>query len=128
VAVGLIFGLASVALVKVWCDPASGRPYTRAGFGYAAVWTVALAGRMAFAYGSTHWFAGPLAAFSVANHVPDTTYAAAFVLIVLTMTAVRSAGVAIRSHHGGAPLNWGELTEKGMGRRISQRINNTPTS
>jgi hypothetical protein len=123
-AVGLLFGLASIAVVKVSADPATGRPYTKAGWGYAAVWTVALAGRMAFAYGSTHWFTAPLAGFSAAHHVAGTAYAAAFVLMVLTMIAVRSAAVAIRSHHAGAPVDWNELTRKGIGRRITQHTNN----
>jgi hypothetical protein len=119
---GLVFGLASIAVVKVSANPATGRPSTTAGFGYATVWSIALAVRMAFAYGSTHWFAGPLAAFSIAHHVPGTAYAAAFVLMVLAMIAVRSAAVAIRSHHAGAPVDWNELTQKGIGRRISQRL------
>jgi hypothetical protein len=123
--VGLLFGLASIALVKVSAVPASGQPTTQAGFGYAAVWTTALAARMAFAYGSTHWFAGSLAGFSVAHHVPGTAYAAAFVLMVLAMIAVRSAAIAIRSHRAGAPVDWDELTERGIGRRIAQRINNS---
>jgi len=41
VAAGLLFGLASVALVNVEKDPHSGRTVTRAGFPYAAVWSVA---------------------------------------------------------------------------------------
>ena len=123
--VGVVFGLASIALVKVSADPASGRPHTSAGFGYAAVWTVALAGRMAFAYGSTHWFASPLAAFSIAHQVPGAAYAAAFVLMVLAMIAVRSAAIAIRSHHAGAPVDWNDLTQQGIGRRVSQRLATT---
>jgi hypothetical protein len=120
---GLIFGFASIAVVKVSADPATGRPYTTAGWGYAAVWTVALAGRMAFAYGSAHWFTAPLAAFSAANHVPGTAYAAAFVLMVLAMIAVRSTAVALRSYRTGAPVDWNGLSQKGIGRRIAQRIN-----
>jgi hypothetical protein len=126
-AVGLIFGLVSVVVVKVSADPTTGRPYTTAGWGYAAVWTVALAARMAFAYGSTHCFAAPLAAFSAAHHVPGAAYAAAFVLMVVTMIAVRSAAVTIRSHHAGAPVDWNELTQKGIGRRIRERINSSHT-
>jgi hypothetical protein len=120
-AVGLAFGLTSVALVKVEGDPQTGRPVTTAGIGYAAVWSLALAGRMAFAYGSTHWFTAPLAGFSVANHVTGSTYAAAFVLMVLTMIAVRTAAVAIRAHRAGAPVDWTELTQSGITGRISNR-------
>jgi hypothetical protein len=118
-AVGVAFGLVSVALVKVERDPARGRPVTRAGWGYAALWTVALAGRMAFAYGSTHWFTAPLAAFSIANHVPGTAYAAAFVLMVLAMIAVRTIAIVVRSRQAGAPIDWSELTRSGIARRLA---------
>jgi hypothetical protein len=111
---GAAFGLASVALIKVERDPASGQSVTRAGWGYATVWTAALAARLAFAYGSTHWFASPLAAFSVAHHVPGTAYATAFVLMVLSMIAVRTLAVIIRSRRVGASVDWTQLTRKGI--------------
>jgi hypothetical protein len=50
---GILFGLASVSLVKVSKDESTGRVVTTAGWSYAAVWTVALAARMLFAFGST---------------------------------------------------------------------------
>ena len=101
---GLLFGLASVALVKVGKDGETGRAVTTAGWPYAAVWTIALVARMGFAYGSTHWFHAPLAQFSVTNHVAAATYATFFVLMVLTMIIVRTISVIHRAHQQGADL------------------------
>jgi hypothetical protein len=102
---GLLFGLASVALVKVEKDPQSGRAVTKAGWSYAAVWTVALAARMLFAYGSTHWFHSALAQFSITNHINPATYGTFFVLMVLTMITIRTISVIARAQRQGANLN-----------------------
>jgi hypothetical protein len=101
---GVAFGLASIALVRVEKDPGTGRAVTTAGWPYAAVWTVALVARMLFAYGSTHWFQSALAQFSIANHVAAATYGSAFVLMVLTMIVIRTAAVIVRAHKQGADL------------------------
>jgi drug/metabolite transporter (DMT)-like permease len=105
IAAGLLFGLASTALVRVDKDPGTGRAVTTAGFAYAAVWTTALAARLAFAYGSTHWFHTALTHFTTANHINPATYATFFVLMVLTMITVRTISVIHRAHHQHADLN-----------------------
>src|SRR5262245_54550344 len=64
VGAGLVFGLVAVAFIQVRKDPADGRLVTHAGWAYATTWIAALAVRLGFAYGSTHWFASPLDAFS----------------------------------------------------------------
>jgi hypothetical protein len=46
--------------------------------------------------------------FSVQNHVPQNTYAAAFVLMVLTMIVIRTAAPIARGHATGADLKLGE--------------------
>ncbi|WP_344565353.1 hypothetical protein [Streptomyces axinellae] len=108
-AAGLLFGLASVALIQVRRDPADSRLVTVAGWPYAALWTAAMALRMGFAYGSTHWFTHALATFSVQHQVPAATYGTAFVLMVLAMITVRTAGVLIRARLAGATVNSGAL-------------------
>jgi hypothetical protein len=100
---GVVFGLASIPLFAVGKD-GRGRLTTTAGLAYAALWLSALAARLAFAYGSSHWFHGALVSFSVANHVPAATYAAAFVLMALMMVAIRTAAVLVRSRRIGAEL------------------------
>jgi hypothetical protein len=115
VLVGVAFGLASIALVKVERNPVNGKPVTNAGWGYAAVWTAALAGRLAFAYGSTHWFEGSLAGFSMTHHVPGATYGAAFVLMVVAMIAVRTIGIVVRANQAGAPVGFSQALSKAGG-------------
>jgi hypothetical protein len=115
VGAGLLFGLASIALVKVEKDPQSGRAVTKAGFPYAAVWTVALAARMAFAYGSTHWFHSALVHFSMVNHINPVTYGTFFVLMVLTMISIRTITVIARADNQSADLN---VRESRLARRF----------
>jgi hypothetical protein len=114
---GILFGLASVALVKVDKDGETGRAITTAGWPYAAVWTIALAARMAFAYGSTHWFHSELAQFSATNHVAAATYGTAFVLMVLTMIIIRTVSVIHRGHKQGADL---AVSQSRLARRFIQ--------
>jgi hypothetical protein len=82
--VGVLLGLAAHLFVSVGFGPVkgkkgrlagqgtSGRPFSRAGFGYAAFWAVIFAARLAFIYGAYHWFAGPLGQF-LATHQPTST-------------------------------------------------------
>ena len=114
-AAGLLFGLASIALIKIRRDPADGRLVTRAGWPYAAIWTLALALRLGFAYGSTHWFTRQIAGFSAAHHVPSATYGTAFVIMVLTMIIVRTIGVVLRGRAAGASISFSDL-------RITRRL------
>ncbi|MHB6911203.1 hypothetical protein [Streptomyces sp. DB-54] len=112
---GLLFGLASIGLITVRRDEADSRLVTRAGWSYAVLWTVALALRLGFAYGSTHWFTHALATFSRQHRVPAATYGTAFVLMVLAMITVRTAGVIVRARICGATIDLGTL-------RIARRL------
>ena len=114
-AAGLLFGLAAAALIKVRRDDADGRLVTIAGWPYAAVWTLALALRLGFAYGSTHWFTASIASFSAAHHVPSTAYGTAFVIMVLTMIVVRTVAVVLRGRASGASIDFKDL-------RIARRL------
>ncbi|MFE6161356.1 hypothetical protein ACFQ7F_20880 [Streptomyces sp. NPDC056486] len=73
--------------------------------------------RMGFAYGSTHWFTHDLATFSIQHQVPAATYGTAFVLMVLAMITVRTAGVLIRARLAGATVDFGAL---GIARRFAR--------
>src|SRR6516225_2461038 len=114
-AAGLLFGLAAAAQIKVRRDDADGRLVTIAGWPYAAVWTLALALRLGFAYGSTHWFSRQIASFSAAYHVPTATYGTAFVIMVLTMIIARTIGVVLRGRAAGATISFSDL-------RIARRL------
>jgi hypothetical protein len=112
------FGLASVTLIKVRSGPADKRLVT-IGWPYAAVWTVALALRLGFTYGSTHWFTSELASFSLQHHVPGATYGTAFVLMVLAMIIVHTAGVVLRGRAAGASIDVSDL-------RLARRLARCP--
>lgn len=109
VALGIVFGLLSLTMIRVEKDPASHRLVTIAGLSYVALWTVALVARLGFAYGSTHWFKSDLASFSIQHHVPATTYATAFVLWVLLMILIRTIGVVVRAQEVGARIDFSEF-------------------
>jgi hypothetical protein len=112
VALGIVFGLLSLTMIRVEKDPATGRLVTIAGLSYVALWTVALVARLGFAYGSTHWFKSDLASFSVQHQVPASAYATAFVLWVLVMIVIRTLGVVVRARHVGATVDFSEFARR----------------
>jgi len=106
---GLLFGLGAAAFISISKDPADARLTTTAGWPYAATWLAALGLRLAFAYGSSHWFAAALHTFSRAHHVPASTYATAFVLMALTMITTRTIAVLVRGNAAGASIPTGNI-------------------
>ena len=111
-ALGIAFGLASLALIRVETDSQTGRLVTVAGLSYVVLWTVALVARLGFAYGSTHWFRSDLASFSRQHHVAGKTYATAFVLWVALMILIRTVGVLLRAQRVGAKIDFSELRRR----------------
>jgi hypothetical protein len=91
-AVGALLGLAAAALIRVRSRE-DGRVTVTAGWGYAALWTAVIGGRMAFAL----WASGPggrsLGTFSIAHHITAEGWVAFFVLMALAMIVVRTAAV-----------------------------------
>jgi hypothetical protein len=57
---GLLAGVVAASLTHVYRSPTTGKPVSRAGAGYAALWIIVIGGRAAFSYGSVHWFNAPL--------------------------------------------------------------------
>lgn len=75
---------------------ASGRLMMRAGAPYPALWVAVIGGRIAFAYGATHWFSQAIARFSVAHQITGApAWTAAFILMALTMVLTRVAVTAL---------------------------------
>jgi hypothetical protein len=112
ITLGVLFGLLSLALIRVEKDPETGRLVTIAGLAYVALWTVALIARLGFAFGSTHWFKSDLASFSRQHHVPSDTYATAFVLWVGLMILIRTIGVTARGVRAGAKIDFSEFRRR----------------
>src|ERR1700761_3431898 len=70
---GVLVGLAAHLFMSVRFEPVKSRrgvrdrAVSRAGFGYAAFWTVVFAARLAFIYGSEHWFSNSIGRFLVTH-------------------------------------------------------------
>jgi hypothetical protein len=104
-AVGVLFGLAAGALMKVR-RAGGGSLVTVAGPSYAALWIAAIGSRLLFAYGASHWFAPQIAAFSRSAGIDGSAaYTAAFVIMALAMVLTRVAVTAFRAVRltGGIP-------------------------
>lgn len=109
VGVGVLLGLACHLFVSVGLDPATGRKdregraVSRAGLGYAAFWAVIFAARLAFIYGTEHWFSGSLGQFLAAHQLSGAGLGNAMIFMAIAMALTRSAllggrGLAARRH------------------------------
>jgi hypothetical protein len=94
--VGAILGLLAASLMAVDRD-ADGTAWTRAGAAYVLVWIAAAAGRLAFIYGSSHWFSGSLDSWMHVHHVTVAALTDALVLTALAMTTARTLSLLVRS-------------------------------
>jgi membrane protease YdiL (CAAX protease family) len=100
---GLLAGLAAAALMTVYRNPQTGKPVSRAGWPYAIFWTVIVAARTAFSYGSVHWFNAPLVSWGIANHVTVAALTDALIFMAIMMVLVRTAGLRARASRVAAP-------------------------
>jgi hypothetical protein len=94
---GLLLALLAMSQMKVYLSPETGRPVTRAGLAYALVWTVVIGARVAFSYGSEHWFAAPLGRWLVSHHVTGDTLTDALIFMAVAMVLTRVGVLAGRS-------------------------------
>lgn len=97
IAAGILGGLLATTLTHVYRSPQTGRPVTRAGWGYAALWAVVIGLRMAFSYGSQHWFRSQLGNWMVTHHVTSDALTDALLLMAVAMTLARTLFLAGRS-------------------------------
>jgi hypothetical protein len=102
---GIAFGVLAGSLMGVHRDPVDGSLVTKAAAAYAAVWIAVIGGRILFAYGSDHWFAGQIASFSRQHAITGkSAWTAAFVIMAISMvvarlvvTGVKARGIAASS-------------------------------
>ena len=93
----LLVGLAAAALMGVYRSPQTGRPVSRAGAPYAILWTVVVAARAAFSYGSVHWFAHPVVSWAIANQVTLAAITDGLIFMAVAMVLVRTLGLGVRA-------------------------------
>jgi hypothetical protein len=94
---GLLLGLVAAALMKVYRSPRTGKPVSRAGWGYAAVWTAVIGARTAFSYGSANWFGPQLGRWMSANSVTTAAITDSLILMAVTMLLTRTISLGARA-------------------------------
>ena len=100
---GLLVGLAAAALMGVYRSPETGRPVSRAGAPYAALWVIVVGARAAFSYGSVHWFQHPLVSWAIANQVSVAAITDGLIFMAVAMVLVRTIGLGLRASRLPAP-------------------------
>jgi hypothetical protein len=100
-AAGLAIGLAATTLMTVYRSPATHKPVSRAGFGYALLWIVVIGARTAFSYGSVHWFGHQLDTWMTQHAVTSAALTDALLFMAIAMVVTRTAGLALRARHLG---------------------------
>jgi hypothetical protein len=97
VAAGLFCGLVATALIRVYRSPRTGQPASAAGLPYAMVWTVVVAARAAFSYGTAHWFGVQIDQWCLAHQVAGAAITDGLIFMAITMVLVRTTSLATRS-------------------------------
>src|SRR5580692_9930286 len=97
-AAGILLGLTATGLMQVYRSPKTGRPVSRADFGYAILWIIVIGARSAFSYGSAHWFGPQLGTWMTAHHVVSGAITDTLLLMALGMLLTRTLGLAARAH------------------------------
>jgi uncharacterized membrane protein YidH (DUF202 family) len=98
-AAGIILGLLATAFMTIYRSPRTGKPVSRAGLAYGALWTVVIGARAAFSYGSTHWFSTPLTHWMMRNGVTVDAITDALIFMAVAMLLTRTIGMGIRAAH-----------------------------
>jgi hypothetical protein len=84
----------------------SGRLLARAGTAFAAVWVLAIGGRIAFAELATHSWGPAVARFSIAHQITGAdAWRAAFVLMALVMVLTRITALALAAARAPRPTS-----------------------
>ncbi|MDT4947550.1 MAG: hypothetical protein QOJ37_145 [Pseudonocardiales bacterium] len=94
--IGLVLGLVATALMIVYRNPRTARPTSGAGRNYAALWIVVIGARVAFTYGSLHWFNRPLGTWMLEHRVTSNAITDALVFMAVAMMLARTANLAGR--------------------------------
>ncbi|NUP49452.1 MAG: hypothetical protein HOW97_19415 [Catenulispora sp.] len=94
-AAGTLLGLAAAALMRFEDDRATGTVCSRAGAGYAALWTTVIGLRLAFAYGAQHWFPAQVGGWMLRHRVTVDGLTDALLLMAVAMLLGRTGAMAV---------------------------------
>lgn len=98
---GIALGILAACLMRVFADPATGRPATRGGLLYCLFWVVIVAARLFFAYGAQHVFSQQLGQWLYTNHVAVDALTAAIIFFSVAMLLGRTGALALRARQLG---------------------------
>jgi hypothetical protein len=96
-AAGLLAGVAAASLTTVYRSSETHQPVSRAGAGYAALWTMVIGARAAFSYGSVNWFSAPLGHWMSRHDVSVAAITDALILMAVGMLLARTVGLLVRA-------------------------------
>jgi hypothetical protein len=96
-AAGVVLGVIAISLMTVYRSPRSNRAVSRAGFAYAASWTIVIGARAAFTYGSDHWFSHSLGTWMTQHSVTSAAITDALIFMAVAMLLTRTIGIAVRA-------------------------------
>jgi hypothetical protein len=97
VAAGLLVGLVAVMLMGVYRSPQTGKPVSRAGRPYAALWIVVVGARVAFSYGANHWFSAQLGQWMIAHQVSVAALTDGLIFMAIAMVLARTGGLGLKA-------------------------------
>jgi hypothetical protein len=97
VAAGILLGLVALVLVRVYRSPETGKPVSRAGGTYAALWVIIIGARIAFSYGANHWFRDQLGTWMIAHQVTTAAITDGLIFMAIAMVLARTGGLALRA-------------------------------
>jgi hypothetical protein len=83
--------------MRVEPNKSDGQVITDTGIVYAATWIIVVGARLAFIYGTGHWFSASLDSWMFAHHVTAAALTDALVLMALAMTVARTLSLIVRS-------------------------------
>ena len=94
---GMLLGLAAAALIKVYRNTETGKVHSRAGYGYAILWTLVIGARAAFSYGAVHWFPTQLVTWGITHQVTVNALTDTLVFMAIAMLVTRTLGLAAKA-------------------------------
>jgi len=96
-AAGALGGLIALALMRVYRSATTAQTVSGSGWGYALLWVVVIGSRMAFSYGSNHWFESQINSWGVSNSIPSAAITDGLIFMAVAMLLTRTVGLAIRA-------------------------------
>lgn len=89
-------------------SPRTNKAVSKAGWGYAALWTAVVAARAAFSYGCVNWYPGQLGQWMAEHRVSGDALTDALLLMAVVMMLTRTVALAVRAvavHRAPAPVS-----------------------